>query len=707
MAHASEATVAGDFNEANFDYNGIRSHFFRQDGRYMVETDGVGGRLATFEIKYTFGVDPLQQYLIEFPDGRIQALPIAWDTRPKEAGGQRWFHLYPHEAISSDDPLHWTRPSQNWNFMCAECHSTGVHKNYDADHDRFATTFAEISVGCEACHGAGARHVAWAKADKPSSDASKGLAVIFGERASVSWTTDPATGLPVRSTEPQVLRKEVETCGLCHARRSQQSEDWTPGQWLSNTHRVSLLDREHFHADGQMRDTEETYNYAPFKQSRMFAAGVTCSDCHDPHSASLRATGDAVCAQCHTPAKYESVAHHHHREGDSPGCAACHMPMRNYMVVDRRHDHSFRIPRPDLSVRIGTPNACTDCHRDKPAAWAAAAVEAWFGPQRHGWQAYGAAFHAAWQGEAGAAALLAEVAASARTPAIVRAGALSELGEVGEGIARVALGDPDPMVRLAALEVLEALPDAARWPLAAPLLSDPVRGVRVRAAELLASAALARPAAERAAFERAAAEFVATQQLVFDRPEGHTSLGVFLARQGRRGEAEEQYRAALSRDVRFTPATINLADLYREQGRDNEGIGVLRAALASSPADASLHHVLGLALVRVRRPDAALDELRRAATLDPQQPRYAYVYAVALQSTGRLTEARAAVKTSLNLHPNDRDLLTAALSFSRQQGDLAAALAYAERLARLAPNDADLARTVEALRRDAGAAAPR
>ena len=708
MAHASEATVRGDFNEASFDDNGIRSRFFRKDGRYMVETDGVDGRLAIFEIEYTFGVDPLQQYLIGFPDGRIQALSIAWDTRPKEQGGQRWFHLYPGENISHDDPLHWTRANQNWNFMCAECHSTGVHKNYDAGHDRFATTFAEISVGCEACHGAGARHVAWARGGKPPGEASKGLAVIFGERTAVSWQPDPASGLPVRSTPPAGLRKEVETCGLCHARRSQQSEDWTPGQWLSDTHRVSPLDRRHFHADGQMRDVEETYNYAPFKQSRMFAAGVTCSDCHDPHAASLRAPGDAACAQCHLPTKYESVAHHHHQQDASPGCAACHMPLRDYMVIDRRHDHSFRIPRPDLSVKIGAPNACTDCHRDKPAPWAAAAVENWFGPRRHGWQTYGEAFHAAWSEAPDAAALLEAVAASPRTPALVRASALSELGAAGTGLAGAALEDPDPMVRLGGLDVLEALPDEARWPLAGPRLSDPVRGVRIRAAELLASVPIERrPVADRDKFEKAAAEFVAAQKLNFDRPEARTTLGAFLARQGRWAQAEEQYRAALGLDDRFTPAAIDLADLFRQAGRDREGVGVLRAALVASQSDASLHHALGLALIRLKQRDAALGELRRAAELDPQAARYVYVYAVALQSAGRLPEASVAVKTGLKLHPNDRDLLSAAISFSRQAGDIAGALVYAERLARLTPDDQNLARTVEALRRDAGAALPR
>ena len=312
MDHATEKSVLGDFSDVTFDYYGVRSRFFRKDGKFQVETDGADGKLATFEIKYTFGIDPLQQYLIQFPDGRLQALSIAWDGRPKEVGGQRWFHLYLNEKISHDDVLHWTKLNQNWNFMCAECHSTGVRKNYDAASDRFATTFAEISVGCEACHGQGSRHVGWARDRKSwwpfgkTDDPAKGLIVRFDERSNVTWPLDPKTGNGRRSTAPATLRKEVETCGLCHARRGQFSENWLPGRWLSDTHTVSLIGRGLYHADGQMLD--EVYNYGSFKQSKMFAAGVTCSDCHEPHSAKLRASGDGVCLQCHAPDKYAAVA---------------------------------------------------------------------------------------------------------------------------------------------------------------------------------------------------------------------------------------------------------------------------------------------------------------------------------------------------------------------------------------------------------------
>jgi predicted CXXCH cytochrome family protein len=710
MQHATDQTVLGDFEDAGSDYYGVHSRFFRKDGKFLVETDGPDGKLAMFEVKYTFGVDPLQQYLIEFPDGRIQALSIAWDSRPKDKGGQRWFHLYPNEEIKHDDVLHWTKLNQNWNFMCAECHSTGVRKNYDARADHYATKWAEISVGCEACHGQGSSHVAWAR-DRESwwpfgkhEDQNKGLLVRFDERHGVTWPIDAQTGTARRSTAPLALRKEIETCGLCHARRAAFHEDWLPGQWLSQTHVVEPLTRSTYYADGQMRDVEEAYNYAPFKQSKMFAAGVTCSDCHEPHSAKLRAPGEGICLQCHAADKYANVAHRHHAGIDrAPTCISCHMPERNYMVVDKRHDHSFRVPRPDLSATLATPNACNDCHRDKDTQWAAAAVEAWFGADRKGLQTYGTAFHASRAEEANAAALLASVVADRNLPAVARAGALTELAPrlspANLGLARGSLADPDPMVRIGALDMLENAPPGQVWPWVAPLLSDPVRGVRIRAVSLLAAVPTAsQPPPDREPFERAAGEFVDAQRANSDRPEARTTLGGFLVRRGQVVEAEAEYKAALHLSPQYLAASINLADLYRQLNRDGDGEAVLRAAIAISPQAAAAHHALGLVLTRLKKPQAALSEFRQAADLEPDSARYAYVYAVALNSAGQKDQAVTALKQALERHPNDRDILSTLIAFSRAAGDNGSALVYAERLAAIIPDDRNLSALVQQLR---------
>ena len=709
MALATEKTVLGDFSNATFDYHGVRSRFFREDGKFLVETDGLDGRLATFEVKYTFGLDPLQQYLIEFPDGRLQALSIAWDSRPKDKGGQRWFHLYPNEQIRHDDILHWTRLNQNWNFMCAECHSTGVRKNYDTANDRFATTWTEISVGCEACHGQGARHVTWARKQQSwwpfgkVKDRTKGLPVQFDERHDVVWQLEAKTGNAARSFPPAALRKEVETCGLCHARRGQSSEDWVPGRWLSNTHTVSSLSRGLYHADGQMRD--EVYNYGSFKQSKMFAAGVTCGDCHNPHSGKPRLSGDNVCLQCHSFDKYAAVTHHQHASA-SPAltCVSCHMPVRTYMVVDPRHDHSFRIPRPDLSAKLGSPNACNDCHANKTSEWAALAIERWHGPNRKGLQNYAEAFHAAWAGQPDAAKLLVAIAADPAVPSFARAGALAELAphrsSTSVNLIRKGLADPDPVVRIGALDMLEGVPPDQQWTLVAPLLTDPVHGVRIRVVSSLAGITIARLAPrDRDTFERVTAEFIAAQQLNADRPEARSALGRFYAQRGRADLAETEYKAALRLSAQYAPAAVNLADLYRQLGRESEGESVLQTALSALPRDGGLHHARGLALIRLKQLDEAIGELGAAVDLEPNRARYAYVYAVALHSAGRVADAIASLKQNLSRHPRDRDTLNALVSFYRQAGDVGSALKYAEHLAVILPEDQNLARLILELRR--------
>jgi predicted CXXCH cytochrome family protein len=529
-----------------------------------------------------------------------------------------------------------------------------------------------------------------------------GLAVFLNERASVTWQPDPKTGNPQRSVAPALIRREVETCGLCHARRAQFSEDWIPGLPLSDTHLVSTLARGLYHADGQMLD--EVYNYGSFKQSKMFAAGVTCSDCHEPHAAKLRASGDGVCLQCHVSDRYDTAAHTHHGEvTPKVACASCHMPVSTYMVVDERHDHGFRIPRPDISVKLGTPNACNTCHADKSAQWAADAIERWHGPVRKGFQNYAEAFQASWTDGADAAALLAVVAASPSAPAIARASALSELRSratpANIELAREGLSDPDPMVRIGALDMLDGLPGDRIWPLVSPLLSDSSRGVRIRAVSVLAAVPAAnQPAPDRAAFELAATEFVAAQRFNADRPEARSTLGNFYAHRRLTGDAENEYKAALRLSPQYAPAAINLADLYRQLGRDGDGERVLTTAIASSGRDAGLHHALGLTLIREKRPDKALDELRIATELEPDRTRYAYVYAVALHSSRRVDEAAKVLKENLARHPGDRDTLLALVTFSRDAGDIGAALEYAEQLSRLAPNDRDLTRLTDDLR---------
>jgi predicted CXXCH cytochrome family protein len=695
MQHATDATVRGDFTDADVAHAGVTSRFFRQDGRFMVRTDGPDGTLHDYEVQFTFGVAPLQQYLVAFDGGRLQALPLAGDTRPQTEGGQRWFHLYPNETISHDDPLHWTGLQQNWNYMCAECHSTNLDRNYDPDMHRYASTYSEMNVSCEACHGPGSRHVAWARGDggrEGLDGGTKGLIVALTERHGVTWTLDPQTGNGIRS-RPRDTTREIETCALCHSRRGSIWERVTPGAAIGDSHRVALLDDGLYFPDGQIRD--EVYEHGSFLQSRMFQAGVTCSDCHEPHSAALRMPGSAVCLQCHAADKYAAASHHRHApESAGAECAACHMPERTYMVIDRRRDHGIRIPRPDLSVTLGTPNACNGCHQDKSAQWAADHARRWFGAPDSGFQQFARALRDGTLRAPGARERLLGLATDAAQPGIARASALARLDAIPNAAAldelRKLLRDADPLVRRAAAGAYGNAPESA-LPDLLPLLEDPIRDVRLEAASVLVSLPpqhLGDDARRRR--DRGIEEYIAAQRSNADRPEAHHNLGLLFMTLGRAAEAQGALETALTIDPGFVPAAVTLADLFRATGRDAEGEPVLRAMIGRRPGEPAPHHALGLQLIRNGRSPDALSELRIAAGLGSADPRYGYVYAVAVAETGNRARALQLLRLVLAQHPYHRDSLYAIATFERDAGNPEAAKQYAEQLVALEPDNGDL-----------------
>ncbi|MCY4507404.1 MAG: cytochrome c3 family protein, partial [Acidobacteria bacterium] len=482
MQVATPETVLGDFDDDAFTHHGVTSRFFRRGDRFFVNTESPDGTPADFELTHILGVEPLQQYLAPFPGGRLQSLPIAWDT-----GRNRWFHLYPDERIEPDDPLHWTGRYQTWNLQCAACHSTDLRKGYDVEADAYDTTWAEIDVGCQACHGPGERHVALARGGEvppgggevppgggevPAGGGGDDGGVPAGG-GDVPADADGGGGAapiggwglvaPFSADDPA---PELDACAPCHSRREQLTPVAAHGGPLLDDFLPARLAEGLYHPDGQILD--EVYVYGSFVQSRMHAAGVRCTDCHDPHRLTLRADGNAVCTQCHrerpvdrfptlTPGRYDTPAHHRHEAG-SPGaqCVNCHMPDRTYMVVDPRRDHGFRVPRPDLSAALGTPTPCTGCHDDRDDAWAAAAVAGWSDapPPPH----FAPALAAGRAGDAAAAPALAALAADRGQPAIVRATALDllrPLGRTAVDAARTALDDADPLVRATAAGGLE------------------------------------------------------------------------------------------------------------------------------------------------------------------------------------------------------------------------------------------------------------
>ena len=680
-------TVLGDFDDATFTYNGVTTRFFREGEKFMVRTDGEDGELRDFEVAYVFGVYPLQQYLLPLSRGRLQALTVAWDSRPAAEGGQRWYHLYPDEAIDYRDPLHWTGPYHNWNTRCAECHSTDLKKNYDAATHSFATTFEELDVGCEACHGPGERHLALAAEGDVGKAPHGGFPTDLAQRG--EWAF-PQDGAIARRREPIQSRAQVDACGRCHARRGTLG-DYHYGANLLDTHRPSLPMAPLYYHDGQIRD--EVYVWGSFLQSKMHQAGVVCSNCHEPHSLALRAPGNGVCTQCHQSATYDNESHHHHPAGSSGAlCANCHMPETTYMGVDPRRDHSMRVPRPDLSVVMGVPNACNACHAEQDGQWAVDALRKWGIEFRDTGSHRARAFQRIGEGDGRAVPVLGELARDAAAAPIWRASAIEALGPVGgrEAMQNAAmlLYDDDPLLRTSTVRSLQFLPLHQRLQLLQPLIDDPVTAVRMEVAESLAGVPLDQvPPAQATQLRGLFDEYLAIQRQHADMPAVQLQMGVFHLNRGDAPAAEAAYREALSLNPQLIPAYLNLADLLRSQAREEEARQLLHRALEVVPDNGPALHSLGLLETRSNRPEKALEYLGRAAELETEGTRHRFVYAIALHDLGKPRDAVSQLQALLRVVPRNEDVLLALANYSAELGERDRALDYARRLTEIAPRN--------------------
>ncbi|MFT5286152.1 MAG: tetratricopeptide (TPR) repeat protein [Planctomycetota bacterium] len=686
MQHATDETVLGDFDDAAFEHLGKTTRFSRQGTDFIVNAEGADGALKDFKVAYTFGVEPLQQYLLETEDGRLQSHTVAWDVERQE-----WYSLYPDEAYEPGDALHWTGIYQNWNSMCADCHSTGLVKGYDEANDRFETHYQEIDVACEACHGAGADHVDWARAGGQADDGSE------------------SNGLTHHLQRDQQFA-QINTCAPCHSRRTPLAANLQPSDSFLDNYLPELLRPDSYHDDGQIKG--EVYAYGSFAQSKMHASGVTCTDCHNPHTLELHFPDNALCAQCHSTnapverfpnlAKidYDTPEHHQHEVG-SPGasCVECHMPETTYMGIDPRRDHSLRVPRPDLSLAIGTPNACNKCHQDEDATWAADRVNEWFGPERD--YHFGPVFTAARVGDPVAQEHLIGISRDQTAPAIIRATALelmSGAGETGTKLARSLLMDPNPLVRATAVRGLDALKPVERLDPLMPFLEDPSRAVRIEAARMLAGAPQQVLEAISDNYDKAIGDWRESQNLSAEMPWAHHNLGSLEQDLGNVSEAREQYQRAIEIDPHFLPSSFNLATLFNKAGRNLEAERVLRDAIKIAPNEGELHYSLGLLLAEIDRLSDAANSLVTAAKLMPWRPRIHYNAGLALQRAGRMEEAERELLDAERLQPDVPEVVHALAAFYVEEKTWVLALPYAERLVKLIPEAPWVPELIEEIR---------
>ena len=649
MAVASDSTVLGDFDEAEFfdPFTGKKSRFFRKDGAFLVETEGPDGNSGIFTISHTFGFYPLQQYLVPFPGGRLQCLSIAWDV-DKET----WYRLPPYDVSDHTDWLHWTRGGQTWNGMCAECHSTRLHKGFNLKTESYSTTWFEINVGCEACHGPGSEHIQWSRLPALARPQIENYGLV----------------LPTQNLAPE---EQLVTCAPCHSRRYQLgNNDHRKGELLDFMV-PSLLSEDLYHADGQIK--EEVYVYGSFTQSKMYHRGVRCSDCHDMHSLKPHKEKNELCLQCHRASEYDTRAHHFHKMTDngkpSEGylCVKCHMPGQYYMGIDYRPDHSLRIPRPDLSKKLGTPNGCStsDCHGDKPLEWVLENYNKWYGEDLK--PHYGEILSAGRTGDPEAFEKLKSLANDALLPVIVRATALSLLANYPEpqttGALHNALMSSEALLRHTALSLLEQTDDETVLKLIAPKLYDPVKAVRILAALKLAAVPLEKIREhDRPAFQKNLDDYRAAMEYNSDFAPQRYNLGNLERVLGNREKAIEYYKEAIEIDDLFFPAKVNLAMEYNQAGKNDDAEKLLREVLAAQPDRYEVAYSLGLLLSEMEKYAEASRYLGIAADGMPHYSRARYNQGLALLKQERWEEGAETLEKAVLADPQSEEYFVTLVS---------------------------------------------
>ncbi|MFV0934762.1 tetratricopeptide repeat protein [Pseudomonas jessenii] len=662
MQEANVETMLGDFNNVTFKTENETTRFSRKDNGFWVNTPGIDGKNADFKVAYTFGIAPLQQYLIEIGDGRLQALGVAWDTEK-----QRWFHLYPGQGVTFKDPLHWSKPSQNANFMCVECHTTGYKRNFDTAKNTFDSQWNSLGVGCQACHGPASNHLEWTA--KKDDLIHAGLAVDLKDKNATV---------------------EIETCARCHSRRAPLGDGFTVGKRLMDDYLPSTLTRELYALDGKIKD--EVFEHGSFAQSKMFDKGVRCSNCHNPHSTQLKAPGNGLCLQCHNTAdkttvegvdgkglqakNYDSIEHTRHTMGQ-PGsqCVDCHMPGKFYMGNDFRHDHSFSIPNPLRAKKLGTPDACLTCHQGKAGDKVTEQFKLWNTANASAVQAprYDESLWLIRNGQPGAAQALFEQLQRSNLPAIQRATLLGELSlypsEQALKLTTRDLNNPAPQVRESAIRALSAfLSPPERAPLLTPLLNDPVRAVRIAAARDLLSVARNGLGTAQDSWNAAIGEYETVQKNLLERAEANLNLAMLYQASGRSAEVEGFLRAALQRDPGFFPALVTLVQWLEANGRNQEGHTLLAQSLKDHPDSGLLQHTQGLALIRAGQTAQAMPYLRKAAQLEPQSGQFGYVLAVALHDSGKIDQACAELERLLNEQPANHNARLSLIQYYLDNG---------------------------------------
>lgn len=683
IAEPDSASVRGDFSNVEFINGNETYRFFRDGESYMVEAPGPDGTPAIYEISYTFGWEPLQQYLVDIGKGKLQALQIAWDVEEN-----RWYSLQPDQPSEAGDWLHWTGAGMNWNTMCADCHSTNLKQNYIAEADSFHTTWSVIDVSCEACHGPGADHVEFMNSPEAENASDKRIRQDLDLPSFVSQ------------------KDQINTCAPCHSFRQKLTDNYIHGDEFLDHFDPMLPHPDNYFADGQIKG--EVYVYGSFLQSKMYANGIKCTDCHNPHTLELKQplAGNQLCMQCHVQ-EYNSPEHHFHEANtEASQCVNCHMTGRTYMGNDFRRDHSFRIPRPDQTAQFGTPNACNDCHTDQTPEWASRAITEWYGEDRppHFTDILVQADHAE-ESTPGVQMGLRELINDPSQPEIIRATAVWYAGHFPDmntsELIREALESESALVRSSAAKAVENLQPEMRSLILRRALNDSARSVRLSAMQNLnAFTEEDFGDAYKNHFRNALQEYRASLEVNRYFPQGEMNRGQFLEQKGEIEQAIQAYQGALERDPEFNPARINLAYLYNSRGQNNEAEKLLREVIEQEPEFGQAYYSLALLLSEENRLEDAVEYFEQASKLSPQQSRIFYNLAIANQTLEQYSEAENAYLDAIELEPNNGDYRYGLLTLYMQQEQYGKALEQAQILSQIHPDNTRIQQILQMIERE-------
>ncbi|GGZ91742.1 tetratricopeptide repeat protein [Algibacter mikhailovii] len=629
MQIANDSTVLGDFNNIKTEIDGVKYFFYKKQGDFFVHVEEIDNTETEYKISYAFGVTPLQQYLVDFGDGKKQVLRVTWDSV-----AHKWYHQYKGDKIEPHDWLHWTRSAQNWNTMCAECHSTNLKKNYDVDSDSFNTTYEEINVACESCHGPASNHVDWAK-------------------------SDPEGGNSYIISSGEGQTQQMNLCAPCHARRVKLTPDLKPGETFENQYMVQNITPSFYHGDGQIDD--EDYVYGSFKQSKMYDEGVTCTDCHNAHSLKLKFDDNRLCTQCHISSDYDTEKHHFHKANTASSlCINCHMTGKNYMGNDFRRDHSFRIPRPDQSVEYDTPNACVGCHEGKSNQWAANAIVTWYGSERADHFSDALLISSKANITANERVMLDHFINDLQYPEIARATVIENLNyETQESFNSLfkALQDSSAAIKFNALMKFRNMPRDLRKSTALKYMEDSLRLVRIGAAQIVIDIDIHDyDPKDQPIVEATMGELETMLFSNADFSSGRMQLGDYYMQKNDVTNAIKHYEVALEKDSLLIPVYSNMATAYALNNEHEKAEKTLDNWIKFEPEQGRPHYLKALLYFEMQKNDAAVTQLELAIRKNPNDTRSMYNLATYYYQENRdAKKAERFINKALRLEPENKD----------------------------------------------------